>query len=995
MFEIISYGGGNLIQQVLNAVAMFFGSGDYLFTMKIVATMAALAVLVQAAFSGRLPDLKWFLVIIFVYMFAFLPKVTVTITDTVERTPGFPFSTPTVRVVSNVPIGLAFVASFTSHMKDYFTKGIETAFSLPNEMSFRTAGPLFAQGIAETSMSAAPKNPATVASLSNFWRDCVFFDIALGFYSMDQVAKADDLMQFLQANVNSNRFYQHINSDGGQVMVACRDSIATGGYLYQALEAEKTEQAQWVSWANNLATKPSSSTNSAYLASGASAMPVAMSYLTGMSVTSSRMLGQTILANSFANGLTTFASQAGAQEVMQSYAAAKAEAERSVTFSTLGKISGRMLPLMNIIAEALIYAVFPIVALFMLWPGGHKAAGAYAMALIWIALWAPMYAIVHFLTAYYSSISVGSAAQICDATNTCQAHLNMYTMRSMKEAFANAAAISGYFAALVPYLAYMVVSRSGAMMAGTVGRLLDGYAQPVSHAAAEASAGNVSMGSMNYENQSAFQHNTAPAQSSGYLTESNGRNTHVESQHIGIDQLNLSRGAYSMNASANVQSQIAREQSEATKITESTQASYAEANANRFNALVSAENSVSHSTGTGVGHGMDKKAGESEALSSVAQQAQSYAEKHGVKAEYMTAAMGELGVKVPGFAGVNAQAKNSDDYVKAQEAARNFITSQDFKSTLDRSESAYMQQTANRSDDVTKAGRDSISNAREESVRTEQSYSAALSHEKSVREAASDINSHGAAMSADVGEYVRRQLAKDDQNWESFNNRLNSGDEAALRQLEAYKDDFARSFVQERVQATAGGIEAEAGEAMSNVRGEGDNAVDRASTDGKAQVGQQRGKDHTTGQDGAQIVRHEAAVSATSDAKRGGDEDALRVAGAEFKGNTNTALSADNTEERVAEVSQTGVIKRTAVEAADNTVDAVNAVANSLTDDGKGGQLPVETAGEKALVGVVQGGAAKLDAAWQDNKPAWDKAPADRHSPNDTAGNTTDDGRPR
>lgn len=113
MFEIISYGGGGLLEAVLNGVAMFFGASSYIYALKIAATLACIGILISSAFSGRYPDLKWMLGIIMIYIFLFVPKVDVTITDSVERAPG---GMPTMRVVGNVPVGLAFAASFTSQM---------------------------------------------------------------------------------------------------------------------------------------------------------------------------------------------------------------------------------------------------------------------------------------------------------------------------------------------------------------------------------------------------------------------------------------------------------------------------------------------------------------------------------------------------------------------------------------------------------------------------------------------------------------------------------------------------------------------------------------------------------------------------------------------------------------------------------------------------------------------------------------------------------------
>lgn len=957
MFEIISYGGGNLDFQVLNAVAMFFGSGNYLFTMKLVATMAALAILMQAAFTSRMPDLKWLLVIIFVYMFAFVPKVTVTITDTVERTPGFPTSTPTVRVVGNVPMGLAFVAAFTSHMKDYFVQGIETVFALPQAINYRQAGPLFAQGIAEKSLEVAPQNPNTVSSLANFWRDCVFFDMALGFYSMNDLVKADNLQGFLAANVNGNRFYQQIADDGSQSFQSCNTSISGGGALDVQLSEERQKSAAWVSMVNNFATKPSASTNATMLASGAAAMPVAMSYLTGMSVTSSNMLSQAILANSFQNGLVSFSSQAGAQEVMQGYAAAKAEAERSLSFSTLGKISGRMMPLINIIAEALIYAVFPIVALFMLWPGGYKAAGAYAMALIWIALWAPMYAIVHFISTFYASIAVGSAAQICDAASNCTPHLNLYTMHSLKDAFANAAAISGFMATMVPYIAYMVVSRSGAMMAGTVGRLLDGYSQPVSHAAMEASAGNVSMGTMNYENQTAFQYNSAPAQSAGALTTNNGRNVHVDTNQVGIDQMNLDRGAASMNASSNVQAQLSQTHTDATKATETAQASLTEANANRFNTLVSAENAVSHGIGVGTRHGMDHRAGHSDTLNNVEQSAKAYAEKNGVSQEYMNSAMAEAGLRLPGVAGVSADARNTEAYKHAQEVAKNYVNSQEFRSSIDRSESAYLEKTASTTDDVTRSGRQSVSDAHEKSVTAQKSYTAAKTHEESVAKAQQDLTAHGVGTNVDATRWIKEKLEDSEEGWEHFNERLNRGDVDAMQKLEQYKNVFAASRVAVAVKSSEVDIAQKADDAIAKLENTGGAAVQGATDSGTAGVNQKRAHDGTTAADGDAIKGHAAARSAESDAQQAETRSAVDSHGAKVKGAVDSKTSGVDKpaiEQAVAAAGSETVVTRAARQASlelGTEADAAGNATSNFIHDKTGMTVPGEqnTPGSKGL----------------------------------------------
>ena len=84
---------------------------------------------------------------------------------------------------------------------------------------------------------------------------------------------------------------------------------------------------------------------------------------------------------------------------------------------------------------------------------------------------------------------------------------------------------------MLPMVTYVMVSQGGTMMAGMVGRVLDGYSKPASSAAMEASAGNFNMGNVSYENQAAFQHNSAPTQTAGFATTNDGRYTNTASQY--------------------------------------------------------------------------------------------------------------------------------------------------------------------------------------------------------------------------------------------------------------------------------------------------------------------------------------------------------------------------------------------------------------------------------------------------------------------------------
>ena len=98
----------------------------------------------------------------------------------------------------------------------------------------------------------------------------------------------------------------------------------------------------------------------------------------------------------------------------------------------------------------------------------------------------------------------------------------MLTHTGLGQTLGDYAAIAGYLSLSIPLMAWMMVSQSGAIMAGLAGRMMQSYDQPVAKAADEASTGNVHLGNTRYETHSAFQSNTAPSDLRGGITVGDG-----------------------------------------------------------------------------------------------------------------------------------------------------------------------------------------------------------------------------------------------------------------------------------------------------------------------------------------------------------------------------------------------------------------------------------------------------------------------------------------
>lgn len=519
-FDVITFGNSLLLNDVFNAVASVFGNDSYSVAMGTCMTAASIGIMISAVLQGRMVNLLWFLQVIFLYMMLIVPKVSVNIIDKTDIDPAHVVGGWTVRRVDNVPIGLAMTASSVSTFSSWLTTSFETVFSLPNEMRFQTNGPLFGQSLIKKAMTYKVQNPDLQESLKSFWQSCVFYDVALGFYTFGDLAKQTDILAFIGSHTVQTRGF-YLGGSGAPTFQTCADGVTP---LRTQIDNDLLEAQQSIG--NSVRTTMPSSSQVA--AAGWTAMPVAFQYLTSVSITAKNLLMQSVMANSMDDGLNALAGNADANAAIQGYALARAERERETTFGTMGKMAGDMMPLLRNIMEGLIYAVFPLVGLAIMFPNGWKAMGYYAKMLVWIGLWPVAFALLHYMMTFFGSLAGAKAAT---AIAGSAAAYTIETQLGLQAVFNKYEAITGYIMTMLPMVTYVMVSQGGAAMSGMLGRVLDGYSKPASSAGMEATAGNYSMGNVSYENQAAFQHSSAPTQSAGFATTNDGRYKNTYSQH--------------------------------------------------------------------------------------------------------------------------------------------------------------------------------------------------------------------------------------------------------------------------------------------------------------------------------------------------------------------------------------------------------------------------------------------------------------------------------
>ena len=497
-WEIFTYGGGEFLRLIFNAIATITAGNDYITLLGSVALIGLLWVMVEGAFGRKPLNFQWILIVVLIYNGFMVPKVNVIITDRIDSTQS--------GVVQNVPLGLAMFAGSSSLIGDWMARTFDTTFSLPGPVSYTQSGMLFAHHLVEASTHFEITDTRTQANLSEFWQNCVFYDILLNRYTWSQIFNSSDTWAFLQSNVSQARSFRYTDSSNNQAIIGCRAAIASGGPLNADITNAITAAESY--YGQKLIKDPNPANAAARFAA---AMPASFNYLTGMSLSNAQIIRQNALANSMRRGLTQFSGKVGADAAAQDFAIARAEQERRTTYAVLGQLAGRMLPILRNLFEAFIYAIFPIVFVLMMLPTAGAVVLAYLKAVLWIQLWAPLYAILHFAMTFFSRYPAGTAL-LDDAGGRS---LSLATHTGLGQVMSDTSLIAGYLSLSIPMISYLVINRGGAMMASLASRMGQSYEAPVSKGADEATTGNISLGNSAFNNVRWFQHDTSPSYRAG------------------------------------------------------------------------------------------------------------------------------------------------------------------------------------------------------------------------------------------------------------------------------------------------------------------------------------------------------------------------------------------------------------------------------------------------------------------------------------------------
>ena len=413
MWEIYAYQNADSLFGVFNAAAAIHASSDYAAAAAAVAFCGFVAALIAYAFAPeKLQGWKWLATVVLVFSVLIVPKVTVGIVD---KTGG-----SAVKVVDNVPFGVALLGSLTSTIGHTLTGLFETAFqvipgigALPAELSYQQNGLMFGNRLIRETGNVVFQDPAFRTDLINFIHNCTTYDLIDGTLDPAAFSTSDDVWP-LMASPNPARF-STLTSAGGSV------GVDTCPNVYQSLNGRLPAQITRIEGRLAFQLNP---TLPGAAAAAAIAGQIQQAYLKNNIATAAATAADLIRQNAMLNAIDDTSKIVGQKvndpaAMVLAVGRAQAVAQQNATWLNYGKVAEQALPVFRNVVEAVTYAMFPLFVLLLLLTSGREtmiAFKGYAAVLIWIQLWPPLYAILNYMASIYAAYDLAAAADLGTGT---------------------------------------------------------------------------------------------------------------------------------------------------------------------------------------------------------------------------------------------------------------------------------------------------------------------------------------------------------------------------------------------------------------------------------------------------------------------------------------------------------------------------------------------------------------------------------------------------
>lgn len=387
VFNIYSIGDSEFLEQIMIAVAMITGTGDFSRLVSVGLLLGVLMITVQSLLQGAKEiNFQQILIGWIMYGCFFGPTSTVTIED------GY---TGQVRVVANVPIGVGFTGGVISSVGYKITKLFEQGYSVVTSITQKPfAEPLkilnetrrrtYDSAVFEA-LNAANGGGAVDfrKSWDNYIRECTLTKLDLGVITLEQMLKSpfQEAFRFSSSLYGTKLYLTPADPNGADY--TCTDAwgplIAATGYV----NSSQVQQAL----APILGIRSTGQTPTGKITDSLTAL--------GASATSASNFVQMSLLEPL-----YFDAVIGKYQDMQDFTSAamvnQAILQRNTQWAAEHSMFMTVVRPMMTFFEGFVYAITPIMAfIVVLGATGITMIGKYFQTVLWIQLWMPVLSIIN------------------------------------------------------------------------------------------------------------------------------------------------------------------------------------------------------------------------------------------------------------------------------------------------------------------------------------------------------------------------------------------------------------------------------------------------------------------------------------------------------------------------------------------------------------------------------------------------------------------------
>ena len=489
-YVIYTFGGGEALWKVFNGLAILFKSDSgFNSVMKLSLTVGAVWATLRAMWGahGGIFARDYFVPTYLILNLLLLPTTTVHIVD--EVNPDVHYSK-----VDHVPLGIAAMAATASQISKLLTNILEDALTPAEAHHYGKTGPLFAARLVTLARDLRIVDPVERQNLKDFVRQC--FTLPFVWTNMTPGRKAalesQDILSFITTNPHTWLGSYWRLSDG---QIHFRHCQAGATRAQEVLTAETPQGLSEL--AGNLfgttsdETTPVANRLTLYFGD-------AWQKLSHQTATAHQVAAQEMLMNTYRESVDDKRQEFGLERLNPHLilaSSARAKFQQNSGFLVSAQMVGSMLPSLQSTMLAILCILFVIVMPLSVLPGGLKTLGMWVKLVLWIESWPVFYAIIN-------SVALIMASNRGASYISTGGGLSLLTQNGLADAAYDAYCYAEGFMAIVPVLAWAVISGSGyalSNVSGTVTRSVDGLAAKLG---SEITDGNLSFDNQSYHNRS-------------------------------------------------------------------------------------------------------------------------------------------------------------------------------------------------------------------------------------------------------------------------------------------------------------------------------------------------------------------------------------------------------------------------------------------------------------------------------------------------------------